>query len=204
MNLVNAIKHAEKLGYGVHFFSSTEDEELARYNVAEKAYINNAFTYSKLAHIIFINAKLSYHERLHALLHEIGHIELGHIGNGTLYAQNSDYIEMEAEVFAYSLLENKKERKLHIIVVAICITIVSLAGMFLLSHNNPGNEITDPVSTATPIPIEPLAETDFVYVTPSGEKFHRADCRYTKDKDCITLTRKEANEKYGPCSVCRP
>ena len=45
-------------------------------------------------------------------------------------------------------------------------------------------------------------EDDYVYVTPSGLKYHTADCRYVIGKRCIKLHKDEASLKYSPCSVC--
>ena len=52
--------------------------------------------------------------------------------------------------------------------------------------------------TTTPVP------DDIVFVTPGGGKYHRADCQYTKDKDCTALARSEAMKNYSPCKVCKP
>jgi micrococcal nuclease len=42
-----------------------------------------------------------------------------------------------------------------------------------------------------------------VYVTRTGTKFHRADCRLlAQSRIRIALT--EATKRYGPCAVCRP
>lgn len=43
-----------------------------------------------------------------------------------------------------------------------------------------------------------------VYVTKSGEKYHRSGCRYLK-QSCISLSLREAVENgYTACSVCNP
>lgn len=55
-----------------------------------------------------------------------------------------------------------------------------------------------PKTTSTP------TKTDIVYITRTGEKFHRAGCRYLS-KSQIPIERTEAiNRGYAPCSVCRP
>ena len=47
-------------------------------------------------------------------------------------------------------------------------------------------------------------KSDIVYITNTGEKYHRAGCRYLK-KSSIPIERKEAIAKgYTPCSVCKP
>ncbi|MEW6027166.1 MAG: thermonuclease family protein [Planctomycetota bacterium] len=42
-----------------------------------------------------------------------------------------------------------------------------------------------------------------VYVTRTGAKYHRGDCRYLA-KSKIPMTLREAKTKYQPCSVCDP
>ena len=43
-----------------------------------------------------------------------------------------------------------------------------------------------------------------VHITDTGEKYHRAGCRYLKSSDhTITLTEAKARG-YTPCSVCNP
>jgi hypothetical protein len=49
----------------------------------------------------------------------------------------------------------------------------------------------------------PKPEEIVVYVTKTGSKYHRANCRYVS-KSKIPMTLKEAKKKYGPCSVCKP
>lgn len=49
-----------------------------------------------------------------------------------------------------------------------------------------------------------FAPAETVYITDSGEKFHRADCSYLNDS-AKPLSRQEAEEKgYTACSRCKP
>ena len=48
---------------------------------------------------------------------------------------------------------------------------------------------------------EPAVET--VYVTRTGEKYHREGCRCLRGSRIPTPLR-EARKRFGPCSVCRP
>lgn len=46
--------------------------------------------------------------------------------------------------------------------------------------------------------------SDIVYITRTGEKYHRAGCRYLSQSQ-IPIERQEAIRRgYTPCSVCRP
>lgn len=48
---------------------------------------------------------------------------------------------------------------------------------------------------------EPESET--VYVTRTGSKYHRSNCQYLR-RSRIQVSLKEAKQSYDPCSVCRP
>lgn len=41
-----------------------------------------------------------------------------------------------------------------------------------------------------------------VYITRTGHKYHRDGCRYLKSRIQISL--KEARKQYAPCKVCMP
>lgn len=53
---------------------------------------------------------------------------------------------------------------------------------------------------------ESMAEEQTVYVTRTGQKYHRSDCRtLRRSKYLYEMTRDEALQKgYLPCKVCRP
>jgi hypothetical protein len=42
-----------------------------------------------------------------------------------------------------------------------------------------------------------------VYVTRTGEKYHRDGCRYLS-RSRIPMPLKEAAKRFAPCSVCKP
>ncbi len=42
-----------------------------------------------------------------------------------------------------------------------------------------------------------------VYITRTGQKYHRIGCRYLS-KSCIPVSLNEAKTRYGACSVCNP
>lgn len=69
-------------------------------------------------------------------------------------------------------------------------TIVALQAAFL------------PVAAAT----KPKAEQKssvVVYVTDTGNKYHRAGCRYLKSSS-HAISLEEARKSYEPCKVCKP
>lgn len=57
------------------------------------------------------------------------------------------------------------------------------------------------MAQANPAPLP--SPTDQVYVTASGKRYHRKDCRYAKT--ATAMTREEAEAKgLTPCKVCKP
>ncbi len=46
-------------------------------------------------------------------------------------------------------------------------------------------------------------DDSLVYVTKSGRKYHRQECRHARG-DAKAITLREAREKYTPCSQCHP
>jgi hypothetical protein len=49
----------------------------------------------------------------------------------------------------------------------------------------------------------PTTKTETVYITKSGKKYHRADCRFLS-KSKIALPLAEAKKYYRPCKICMP
>lgn len=59
--------------------------------------------------------------------------------------------------------------------------------------------VAKPRSTPGPEP----HDAELVYVTPSGKKYHRADCQHV-GKSGRGLPLREARAKYQPCARCKP
>jgi micrococcal nuclease len=61
-----------------------------------------------------------------------------------------------------------------------------------------------PSKTQTP-KTKPAAKTDAVdvFVTKTGTKYHRADCRHLS-RSKIPISLEDARARYSPCSTCRP
>ena len=69
---------------------------------------------------------------------------------------------------------------------------------------DPKADTSDASETTSNITQNALPEqSEIVYVTRSGEKYHRPGCRYIKNKDTVALTVSEAEaDGKTPCSVC--
>lgn len=205
MTLVNVVKYAVDIGYNVVFFESVNDENLLRFGLSEFAQQTTSFTYYELAKIIFVSDKLLYYEKLHRLIHELGHILLQHIGKGTLCLLDKDKIEAEAETVVYLLLYKKKTININVITVVLIIFFSVLGGYIGYNvYPNIHPNIRPNIPSFVYPTYEEQKQEKTVYVTPSGKKYHKVDCIYTKDKDCIGLSRSEAEKGYSPCRVCKP
>jgi hypothetical protein len=100
-------------------------------------------------------------------------------------------------------------------------TVVKAHGRKVAGSKPPADNAPAPVaaasSTSTPTPAATPALTteaptasavnaavmETVYVTKSGDKYHKAGCRYLS-KSAIPMSLKEAVSTRSPCSVCKP
>lgn len=181
----------EKYGYKVIFFNTLiGDREISRYNLTEDAKMTDAFTYSSTAKIVFINNNCSSEEKLYLLYHESGHIALGHMDYPRLTAHNKVLLDIKADVFAHSLIQPPKPSRT---VLSLIATVAILtAANFLPS---PKTVETSSITTE---------QAQYVFIAPTGKKYHRESCIYVKNKDCSTITKKEAENTHTPCLVCNP
>jgi endonuclease YncB( thermonuclease family) len=67
------------------------------------------------------------------------------------------------------------------------------------SANNP--TARDVGGSSMVLPKNQAPETEIVYITKSGKKYHRSGCTYLQ-KSAIPISLKDAKEKYTPCSKC--
>jgi cbb3-type cytochrome oxidase cytochrome c subunit len=86
----------------------------------------------------------------------------------------------------------------HILALGVgCLLVLALSAS---PHTAPG--ASTPAVSASSFQQEDPAKVT-VYVTRTGTKYHRDGCRYLS-KSKIPMSLKEAAERYGPCSVCKP
>ena len=199
LTFVNVEKVLKDLGYSVILFNTLAgDAEIKRYNLECERNTLKAFTYSQTAHNVFINGALHSDDRLYLALHELGHIALGHIGDGKVMTRNAILIDIEADNFAYSIIRNERSNSLYLIVAIfiLCFSVLLNVGV-VETHNAFVGSFDKNTEQQSQM-------TETVYVTPSGSKFHRQDCIYTKDKELTELQHDEAIKSYQPCKVCNP
>lgn len=180
-------------GYDTVFFNTKSgDDVLKAYNINPNGV--KAFTYLGPTKIVFVDNNLHPHDKVCVLLHELGHIMLNHTGSGGANRISIQEAEIEASTFAYEVLHTKKKSAL----IALCAVLTLLtvilavtAGTINLKASNAHNA-------------EELMDDNIVYVTPSGEKFHRESCIHIQGKNCTGIPYSEAVKSFSPCRVCNP
>ena len=208
-------------------------------------YVRSAkgFTYADNNYrIIFLHEDLNDTEKTVVLLHELGHIVLGHLSSNNIIG-NDVVQEFEANEFSHYVANRSNldrfydsarwHKKWYIAGIAAILVCVIL---FCCFCNAPTEQPEDfdsesPVQTekTADTPAEKVVSTEFeaeeekeevtetetqseplsddeVYITETGKKYHRADCRYIKNKKGVTaLTEKQKDSGfYEACAYCNP
>ena len=200
INLDNLIYIIEDQGFEIIEFESgnglfsnslIQDLKLTNYAQAGKA-----FAYQQgSAKFVFICEDMSAKEKLYALAHEVGHIFCLHLRDGNM--EYSVHEEYEANEFAHHLLhpsfkDNTKrwitEHKKGVVVgtsIVLVIIILTFVIVGVIKNNSYYGEY---------------------YITETGEKYHKKDCIFIKDKRKVErLTESDYNSgEYDPCQICLP
>lgn len=178
----NAVAYLNSIGYMVEFFD--DDNPLINlYELTEKALTTPAFTCFEGVKKVFIHKNLATDDKYYLLLHEIGHIVLNHTTMESTNYINKRYMEMEADAFAYYIINYSKKITSTSIISIICMTIsIVLISASLLIHISQKKNYPD----------------NLVYITATGTKFH------TNKTSCAAITKVEAEKLFSPCNVCNP
>ena len=192
----------EKLGYTfVEFNYVLNDEPVAtlieQLKLSDEIVRTKGFTYvDDRNRLVFVNEDLNEQEQLLVILHEIGHIYCGHFSHGNIIG-NDVKEEHEANEFVHYVLKPTMADRLkriiskhrRIILIAIIALAIVVVGIFILGR----------------IRAEKQYYGEY-YVTESGQKYHRKECIFVKDKDNVhRLTEEEFNSgDYEPCQICLP
>lgn len=166
-------------------------------NLQDMVSQSRGFSYSDKNHrIVFVNEDLSDEERLMVLAHEEGHIYLNHMTSQCCIGYDVKQ-EHDANEFAHYLLNQnsfckasfflKRHKRVCISVVCVILAIAMGTTGFLVYNRN-------------------QSYYDEFYVTSSGQKYHRKDCIFVKNKTNISRLTKEqyASSEYDPCEICLP
>lgn len=221
-DLAGAVDYLASIGYTIIPFNTPDGDELVKaYGLDWEKDNLKSFTCCEHNGInaVFIDNTLHNNDKLYLILHEIGHIMLNHVGDGKIMHRDKLYSDIEAETFAFEVL-NYKNNTGKAIGMLMFVVISFASGYFLsnISFKQPRAQALA-VNTITSVQQTPLATPkldicyntqsenteDVVYVTSSGKKYHLKDCRYIKNKTNITaLSIEQAQNNHAPCSVCNP
>ena len=197
VSLDNILYIISDYGFEVIDFNKNNLENetlLNQLSLTDMADVQPAFTYQNDdIKLVFVIDDLKPDEKVYVLAHELGHIVLGHLDKAT----KSTIDEQEANEFAHYLLNPTKRAKLRSFIYNHkCILIILFSIVFL-------------ISIAAPITVHNVkSKNDFgeYYVTETGNKYHKKDCIFVKNKSNarkLTLEEYESGE-YEPCGVCLP
>ncbi len=195
-------KAAENLGFVVVEFSNILNDSDVQ-NVIDNLKLNKvvsesrAFTYADdKFRIIFINEDLGEKEKITVLTHELGHIICNHFGSKAIIG-NDVKEEYEANEFVHYVLNRgffqkvkskiKAHKKLAVSVIAV-IMVLAIGGIvcgYVCKQQSYYGEY---------------------YITTSGDRYHKKDCIFVKNKtDAERLTKEDFESgKYKPCNTCLP
>lgn len=179
----------KRKGYTVMFYKPDEmNEIIEKYNLTEYAKTVDAFTLKRgELKIVFISTSSPVEDKLYLLLHEVGHILLNHL-SAEKQMTNFRLQDIEADAFVHTVLNPPRMSfNSHVL----------LAGIVLLSFTLGviGATVTSPSSASA---------SNYVYITPSGEKYHNENCVHVNRKTSTAVTEQEAKRTHEPCLVCNP
>ena len=218
VNFEAVSNYINKIGYTINFYNPSEVNILIeKYKLSDFSKTVHAFTVkAKEAKMVFIDRSMSAENKLRALLHETGHIVLGHMDISSTIADKRLH-DMQAETFAYAVLTYKKDYK--ILCSTICLVLTSAIAA-TLGYNLHPDTVQKPKQYSVPVAnnitqSEDITETqapminennaELVYVTKTGTRYHKPDCRYVKNNSTATAIQAEkAHKSYTPCKVCNP
>lgn len=198
-----ALKEAvEKQGYTVVEFNHIYNEEavvclIDALNISDAVLRSRGFTYADCNHrVVFIHEDLSDDEKLMVLAHEEGHIYCRHMNTSPIIGQDVQD-EYEANEFAHYLLNPSSSSKIkHILHCHKKALLISIIGLALLAVA---------VAALCYIHKQQSYYGDY-YITKSGNKYHKKDCIFVKDKTNARRMIEEEFEsgEYEPCRICLP
>ena len=175
------ILYIENLGYAVEFFGTPEGDELVnQLNLKAQAERLKSFTYVGRVKYVFVKNSCHTADKRYLLLHELGHILLGHFSGDTIFLEHNMRLDNEAEAFVYFVLNHRKRNFFPFITAAAVIILFAAAVFFIKSG---------PSS---------------VYITRTGESYHRSSCISLQGKRAALIERSAAQKIFDPCKICNP
>ena len=188
IDLLSFVKYAERIGYRVVFFNTPDgDDTVSFYDLADEISQVPSFTIAEPERMIFIDGLENINNQMLLILHELGHILLGHIGDGDIDLKDKDFLEVEADTFAYAVISEKKMPYKKIAVAIISALLIFSAG-----------------AATNYFYIQTTDNSNNVIITRSGQAYHREGCMSINNKDYIYIPQAEAEKIYASCGICNP
>jgi len=105
-------KYINDAGYCVIFYNTdVGDAEIKRYKLEAKAEKTKGFVYnSATTKIVFIDNDITAEDKRYILLHELGHILLGHLELSRISAENNILLDIAADAYAYEMITYHKNK----------------------------------------------------------------------------------------------
>jgi len=157
----------------------------------------SAFTYTDDKYrLVFLEDNISEEEALILLTHEEGHIYNKHFGETVIAGKNTLH-EFEANEFSHYVL-NPTFMVRFTTFISRHKAVSTISGILLL--------LIIGGCIATPIILKQQSYYGNYYVSPSGTKFHEAECFYIRDKKTKERVTKDLviERDLEPCKVCLP
>ncbi len=187
-------------GYTIIEYSHLYNDEnvtalLRALNLEKYAQQTRGFTYAGSNYrLVFLHEDLSEEEKLLVLAHEEGHIYCEHLSSTPIIGKDV-LEEHEANEFSHYILRRNLPRKLrktfsaHRKAILIGFALAALIVTGLSVYQTRGG-----------------APSGDVYVTTTGNKYHKENCIFVKGKTTTRrMTREELeNSGYEPCEMCLP
>ena len=193
--------YAKRIGFSVLMYDSPEGKiEIEAYKLQKLASERKSFAFDSKVKYIFITSAAQEYEKIFLLLHELGHVLLGHTSPNCM--KDSFNCEMEADAFAYEVLHHKHRISPKLVSVFLVLIAFLTGALIPRSFLFPQKveHLQDSISKTAAI-----YETAVVYITPSGSKYHTADCRYVSgNAKAKKISLSEASHTHTPCKVCTP
>ena len=193
-------------GYVLLYMGSDDgNEQLLNLGLLDYAKGKKAFTVCTSLKIVFVDIECHNNDKIKLILHELAHIELGHIGN-----------EFDSDDVVFAVLNTPDTNRSGVMLLMVTIILLIFA-MILIFVFQKTETISGSTAAAIPAPIESALsntaeqieeqiadENVFVYVTPSGNCYHTPECRYAQSDNAIKIERPQAEKNYKPCKICNP
>jgi nuclease (SNase domain protein) len=165
--------------------------------------VDSFYHIDKSKKIVCIKEGLNEKDKVMLISHEIGHIYCDNAIIRNLAQNTGPQKEKAANDFANYLLNNHHRLGICIISIAAIAILLVTADIATKHTNNNSAAQTQVIQEATASPV--IADIEVV-VTKTGQKYHKPDCNYVKDKaNLIHMTLDEAiGGGYEPCEMCKP